>query len=93
MVLKKIASNAGQNGPVIFDRVKNADFEVGYNAATNELVNMFEAGIIDPVKVTRSALQNAASIAALFLTTEAVIADKPEPTAAAMPQGGGDMDF
>ena len=54
---------------------------------------MIKAGIIDPVKVTRSALQNAASIAALFLTTEAVIADKPEPKAAPMPQGGGDMDF
>ena len=65
----------------------------GLNAATGEYVDMIKAGIIDPVKVTRSALQNAASIAALFLTTEAVIADKPEPKAAPMPQGGGDMDF
>ncbi|MFI9845761.1 TCP-1/cpn60 chaperonin family protein, partial [Nonomuraea sp. NPDC051941] len=66
----------------------------GLNAASGEYVNMFEAGILDPAKVTRSALQNAASIAALFLTTEAVIAEKPEKNAAApaMP-GGGDMDF
>merc|ERR1712100_906399 len=63
--LKKIASNAGQNGAVIFEKVKEADFEVGYNAAKNELVNMFDIGIIDPAKVTRSTLQNAASIASM----------------------------
>ena len=74
--LKKIASNAGQNGAVIFERVKEADFEVGYNAATNELVNMFDIGIIDPAKVTRSTLQNAASIASMVLTTECIIVDK-----------------
>jgi len=74
--LKKIASNAGQNGAVILERVKEADFEVGYNAAKNELVNMFEIGIIDPAKVTRSTLQNAASIASMVLTTECIIVDK-----------------
>ena len=76
--LKKIASNAGQNGAVILEKVKEADFEVGYNAATNELVNMFDIGIIDPAKVTRSTLQNAASIASMVLTTECIIVDKPE---------------
>ncbi|MFI9847427.1 TCP-1/cpn60 chaperonin family protein, partial [Nonomuraea sp. NPDC051941] len=65
----------------------------GLNAASGEYVNMFEAGILDPAKVTRSALQNAASIAALFLTTEAVIAEKPEKNAAAPAMPGGDMDF
>ena len=66
----------------------------GLNAATGEYVNMFKAGIIDPAKVTRSALQNAASIAGLFLTTEAVVAEKPEKAQApAAPGGGGDMDF
>ena len=74
--LRKIASNAGQNGAVIFERVKDAEFEVGYNAATNELVNMFDIGIIDPAKVTRSTLQNAASIASMVLTTECIIVDK-----------------
>jgi len=80
--LKKIASNAGQNGAVIFERVKNSAFEIGYNAATNELVNMFEVGIIDPAKVTRSTLQNAASIGSMVLTTECIIVDKQaeEPT-------------
>jgi chaperonin GroEL len=65
----------------------------GLNAATGEYVNMFKAGIIDPAKVTRSALQNAASIAGLFLTTEAVIAEKPEKEKASAAPGGGDMDF
>ena len=74
--LKKIAINAGQNGAVIFDRVKATEFEIGYNAATNELVNMFDAGIIDPAKVTRTTLQNAASIASMVLTTECIIVDK-----------------
>jgi chaperonin GroEL len=75
--LKKIATNAGQNGAVVFEKVKEAEFEVGYNAANNELVKMFEIGIIDPAKVTRSTLQNAASIASMVLTTECIIVDKP----------------
>jgi len=91
--LKQIAINAGLEGGVIVEAVRNKPVGTGLNAATGEYVDMIKAGIIDPVKVTRSALQNAASIAALFLTTEAVIADKPEPKAAPMPQGGGDMDF
>ena len=91
--LKQIAINAGLEGGVIVEAVRNKPVGTGLNAATGEYVDMIKAGIIYPVKVTRSALQNAASIAALFLTTEAVIADKPEPKAAAMPQGGGDMDF
>ena len=74
--VRKIATNAGQNGAVIFERVKKCDFEVGYNAATNEMGNMFDAGIIDPAKVTRSTLQNAASIASMVLTTECIIVDK-----------------
>ncbi len=77
--LKRIAENAGQNGAIIAERVKEKSFDVGYNAATNEFVDMFEAGIVDPAKVTRSALQNAASIAAMILTTECIIVDKPEP--------------
>ncbi|GII79628.1 60 kDa chaperonin 2 [Sphaerisporangium rufum] len=93
--LKQIAVNAGLEGGVVVERVRNLEQGVGLNAATGEYVNMLESGIIDPAKVTRSALQNAASIAALFLTTEAVIAEKPEktPAAPAMPGGGGDMDF
>jgi chaperonin GroEL len=76
MPVKKIASNAGQNGPVILERVKNAGFEIGYDVAKNDLVNMFETGIVDPVRVTRSTLQNAASIASMVLTTECIIVDK-----------------
>ena len=91
--LKQIATNAGLEGGVVVEKVRHLDAGFGLNAATGEYVDMIKAGIIDPAKVTRSALQNAASIAALFLTTEAVIADKPEPKAPAMPQGGGDMDF
>ncbi|MEV4379445.1 chaperonin GroEL [Streptosporangium sp. NPDC049644] len=92
--LKQIAVNAGLEGGVVVEKVRNLTPGEGLNAATGEYVNLFETGIIDPAKVTRSALQNAASIAALFLTTEAVIAEKPEKAAAApaMP-GGGDMDF
>ncbi|GAA3114839.1 MULTISPECIES: chaperonin GroEL [Nonomuraea] len=94
--LKQIAVNAGLEGGVVVERVRNLTPGEGLNAASGEYVNMFESGIIDPAKVTRSALQNAASIAALFLTTEAVIAEKPEKAGAApaggMP-GGGDMDF
>jgi chaperonin GroEL len=88
--LKRIAENAGQNGAIIAERVKEKSFDVGYNAATNEFVDMFEAGIVDPAKVTRSALQNAASIAAMILTTECIIVDKPEPKDGA-PAGGGGM--
>jgi chaperonin GroEL len=91
--LKQIAINAGLEGGVIVEKVRHEKAGVGLNAATGEYVDMIAAGIIDPAKVTRSALQNAASIAALFLTTEAVIADKPEPKAPAMPAPDGGMDF
>ncbi|MDZ5663053.1 chaperonin GroEL [Nocardioides sp. zg-1308] len=87
--LKQIAINAGLEGGVVSEKVRNLEAGHGLNAATGDYVDMIAEGIIDPAKVTRSALQNAASIAALFLTTEAVVADKPEK-AAAMP-GGGDM--
>jgi len=94
--IKQIAVNAGLEGGVIVEKVRHLPLGHGLDAATGEYVDMIAVGIIDPAKVTRSALQNAASIAALFLTTEAVIADKPEK-AAAMPGGGGggmgDMDF
>ncbi|HDD7736798.1 TPA: chaperonin GroEL [Staphylococcus aureus] len=76
--VRQIAENAGLEGSVIVERLKNAEPGVGFNAATNEWVNMLEAGIVDPTKVTRSALQNAASVAAMFLTTEAVVASIPE---------------
>ncbi|MDG3132636.1 chaperonin GroEL [Streptococcus suis] len=85
--VRQIAYNAGYEGSVVIDRLKNSELGTGFNAATGEWVNMIEAGIIDPVKVTRSALQNAASVASLILTTEAVVANKPEPAAPAMPQG------
>ncbi|MEY4023727.1 MAG: hypothetical protein RLZ23_688, partial [Actinomycetota bacterium] len=92
--LKQIAVNAGLEGGVVVEKVRHLDAGFGLNAASGEYVDMIKAGIIDPAKVTRSALQNAASIAALFITTEAVITDKPEPKSAnPMPQGGGDMDF
>ena len=91
--LKQIAINAGLEGGVIVEKVRHEKAGVGLNAATGEYVDMIASGIIDPAKVTRSALQNAASIAALFLTTEAVIADKPEPKAPAMPAPDGGMDF
>jgi chaperonin GroEL len=90
--IKQIAVNAGLEGGVVVEKVRHLPAGQGLNAATGEYVDMIKSGIIDPAKVTRSALQNAASIAALFITTEAVIADKPEKTPAA-PQGGGDMDF
>ena len=94
--LKQIAVNAGLEGGVVAEKVRHLPAGHGLNAATGEYVDLIKAGIIDPAKVTRSALQNAASIAALFLTTEAVIADKPEK-APAMPAGGdggmGGMDF
>ncbi len=88
--LKQIAINAGLEGGVVAEKVRHLPAGHGLNAATGEYVDLIKAGIIDPAKVTRSALQNAASIAALFLTTEAVIADKPEKAAPAMP-GGDDM--
>src|SRR5207253_2911682 len=97
--LKQIAVNAGMEGGVIVEKVKNLKGANGLNAATGEYEDLVKAGVIDAAKVTRSALQNAASIAALFLTTEAVVADKPEEKGAGgmpggMPGGGmGDMDF
>ncbi|MGW2325497.1 chaperonin GroEL [Streptomyces sp. NPDC001700] len=94
--LKQIAVNAGLEGGVVVEKVRNLTPGHGLNAATGEYIDLIAEGIIDPAKVTRSALQNAASIAALFLTTEAVIADKPEKSAPAGAPGGmpgGDMDF
>jgi chaperonin GroEL len=93
--LKRIAENAGQNGAVIAERVREKEFNVGYDASVNEFVDMFAAGIVDPAKVTRSALQNAASIAGMVLTTECIISDKPEPKDNT-PAGagmGGDFDY
>ncbi|MHB1067929.1 MAG: chaperonin GroEL [Candidatus Nanopelagicales bacterium] len=89
--LKQIAINAGLEGGVVAEKVRDLDQGWGLDAATGEYVDMIKAGIIDPAKVTRSALQNAASIAGLFLTTEVVVADKPEKSAPAMGGGGGDM--
>jgi chaperonin GroEL len=95
--LKQIAINAGLEGGVVVEKVRSLKTGHGLDAATGEYVDMIKAGIIDPAKVTRSALQNAASIAGLFLTTEAVIADKPEKAGAGAPGGGdggmGGMDF
>lgn len=88
--VRQIAINAGKEGSVIVEKLKDQKAGIGYNAATDEWVDMIEAGIVDPTKVTRSALQNAASVSALLLTTEAVVADKPEENndvAAQMPQG------
>ena len=90
--LKQIAVNAGLEGGVIVEKVRGLKGAHGLNAATGEYTDLFKDGVIDAAKVTRSALQNAASIAALFLTTEAVIVDKPEEDAPAMPGGGMD-DF
>ena len=81
--VRQIALNAGFEGSIVIDRLKNSEVGTGFNAATGEWVNMIEAGIIDPVKVTRSALQNAASVASLILTTEAVVANQPEPASPA----------
>ncbi|MFN8157240.1 MAG: chaperonin GroEL [Candidatus Nanopelagicales bacterium] len=91
--LKQIAVNAGLEGGVVAEKVRNLETGWGLNAATGEYVDLIGAGIIDPAKVTRSALQNAASIAALFLTTEAVVADKPEKAAAPAAPDMGGMDF
>jgi chaperonin GroEL len=90
--IKQIAENAGTNGGVVIAKVRELSGNEGFNAATGEYEDLVKIGVIDAAKVTRSALQNAGSIAALFLTTEVVIVDKPEP-APAMPMGGGDMDF
>ncbi|WP_071396421.1 chaperonin GroEL [Bacillus tuaregi] len=87
--VRQIAHNAGLEGSVIVERLKHEQVGVGFNAATGEWVNMVDAGIVDPTKVTRSALQNAGSVAAMFLTTEAVVADKPEPEG----HGGGMPDM
>jgi chaperonin GroEL len=91
--LKQIAVNAGLEGGVVAEKVRSLPPGHGLDASDGEYVDMFKAGIIDPAKVTRSALQNAASIAGLFLTTEAVIAEKPEKNPAPAAPGGGDMDF
>ncbi|MFM7634592.1 MAG: TCP-1/cpn60 chaperonin family protein, partial [Cyanobacteriota bacterium] len=88
--LKRIAENAGANGSVVAEHVRNKPFNEGYNAATGEYVDMLAAGIVDPAKVTRSGLQNAASIAGMVLTTECIVADLPEKKEAA-PAGGGGM--
>ncbi|HJH11153.1 MAG TPA: chaperonin GroEL [Metalysinibacillus jejuensis] len=87
--VRQIANNAGLEGSIIVDRLKREEVGNGFNAATGEWVNMIDAGVVDPAKVTRSALQNAASVASLFLTTEAVVADIPEPAGAAMPDMSG----
>ncbi len=89
--VRQIANNAGQEGSVIVEAVKKAGEGIGFNALTNDLVDMIKAGIVDPAKVTRSALQNAASIAAMVLTTETLVADKPEPTPPPPPAGMGGM--
>ncbi|MFM7455136.1 MAG: chaperonin GroEL [Vulcanococcus sp.] len=94
--LKRIAENAGANGAVVAEHVKNKPFTEGYNAATGEYVDMLAAGIVDPAKVTRSGLQNAASIAGMVLTTECIVADLPEKKEAAPAgggMGGGDFDY
>jgi chaperonin GroEL len=91
--LKRIAENAGQNGAVIAERIKEKPFNVGYDAATGEFADMFDSGIVDPAKVTRSALQNAASIAGMVLTTECIVVDKPEKDKAPAAPGGGDFDY
>ena len=87
--LRQIAANAGVEGSVIINKIREGKGDFGYNARTDEYVNMYEAGVIDPTKVARVALENAASVAGMFLTTECAIADLPEPAAPAMPAGGG----
>ena len=84
-----IAANAGVEGSVIIQKIREGKGDFGYNARTDEYVNMFEAGVIDPTKVARVALENAASVAGMFLTTECAIADIPEPAPAAAPAGAG----
>ena len=87
--VKQIAKNAGLEGSVIVEKVREASEEIGFNALSEEYVDMMKAGIVDPAKVTRSALQNAASVAAMVLTTESLVADKPEPEPSAPAMGGG----
>ena len=87
--LRQIAANAGVEGSVIINKIREGNGDFGYNARTDEYVNMFEAGVIDPTKVSRVALENAASVAGMFLTTECAIVDLPEPAVPAMPAGGG----
>ncbi len=89
--VKQIAKNAGLEGSVIIDKVKSSEAGIGFNALTEKYVNMVEDGIVDPAKVTRSALQNAASVASMVLTTESIVADKPDPNAAAAMAAGGGM--
>ncbi|MGK7946854.1 MAG: chaperonin GroEL [Microcystaceae cyanobacterium] len=91
--LQRIAENAGQNGAVVAERVKEKDFNTGFNAATNEYADMLAVGVVDPAKVTRSALQNAASIAGMVLTTECIVVDKPEKDKASAGAGAGDFDY
>jgi chaperonin GroEL len=90
--LKRIAENAGQNGAVIAERVKEKEFNVGYDASTGNFSDMIAVGVVDPAKVTRSGLQNAASIAGMILTTECIVVDKPEKDKGAAPSGG-DFDY
>jgi chaperonin GroEL len=92
--VRQIAINAGLEGSVIFDKVMNSKMGIGFDALKEKYVNMIEAGIVDPAKVARSALQNAASVAAMVLTTESIVADKPDKAAdaaAAAAMGGGGM--
>jgi len=91
--MRQIALNAGKDGSVVIEEVKKLERGIGYNAATDEYVDMVKAGIIDPLKVTRSALENAVSVAGLLLTTEAAVAEKPEPKKPAPMPGGDDMGF
>ena len=92
--LKRIAENSGQNGAVVAERVKEKEFNIGYDAANDDFADMLAAGIVDPAKVTRSALQNAASIAGMVLTTECIVVDKPEKDKSAAPgAGAGDFDY
>jgi len=90
---RRIASNAGWDGAIVIDRIKNAKGATGFNAATEEFEDLIKAGIIDPTKVVRTALQNAASVAGLLLTTEAMVAEKPESKKSAAPGGMDDMDM
>jgi chaperonin GroEL len=91
--LKRIAENAGQNGAVVAEKVKEQAFNMGFDAANNEYADMLAVGVVDPAKVTRSALQNAASIAGMVLTTECIVVDKPEKEKASAGAGAGDFDY
>jgi chaperonin GroEL len=86
---RQIATNAGQEGSIVVDKVKNGKGGFGYNAATDTYEDLIEAGVIDPTKVVRSALQNAASVASLLITTEALVAERPKPEGASAPAPGG----